>query len=110
MAEWPDGPRLFRLLRDLPTPLRVANLSAYLQTLGFSSNLWGSSTLQVIPMHHQGEHLGNFFLSDKRDGEEFTDEDEGVLVLFASHAAVAIANARAYRDDGPCDVEIVDCH
>ena len=99
MAEWPDGARLFRYLRDLPTPLRVANLSAYLEALGFSSDLWGSSTLQVTPMHHRGEHLGNFFLSDKRDEAEFTDEDEEVLVLLASQAAVAIANARAYRDE-----------
>ena len=26
MLEWPDGPRLFEHLRDLPTPLRVADL------------------------------------------------------------------------------------
>lgn len=99
MAGWPDVPRVFRHLRDLSAPLRVANLSDYLQSLGIDSNLFRSSTLQVTPVQHRGEHLGSFFLSDKRDGAEFTDEDEEVLVLFASQAAVAIANARAYRDE-----------
>ena len=99
MAEWPDGPRLLRYLRDLPAPLRVGDVSGFLESLGLSTKLWGASTLQITPMYYRGEHLGNFFLSDKRDGEEFTSEDEEVLVLFASQAAAAIANARAYRDE-----------
>ena len=49
-------------------------------------------------MRYRGEHLGNFFLSDKADGEAFTGEDEEILVLFASQAATAVANARTYRD------------
>ena len=35
--------------------------------------------------------------SRRSRGEAFTDEDEEVLVLFASQAASAIANARTYR-------------
>ena len=49
-------------------------------------------------MHHRGEYLGHFFLGDKDDGEGFTSEDEEILVLFASQAATAIANARTHRD------------
>ena len=49
-------------------------------------------------MHHRGEYLGHFFLGDKEDGEGFTSEDEEILVLFASQAATAIANARTHRD------------
>ena len=48
-------------------------------------------------MRHRGVQVGNFFLADKAGGQEFTDEDEGVLVLLASQAATAIANARTYR-------------
>ena len=48
-------------------------------------------------MHHRGVHVGNFYLVEKEGGEAFTDEDEEVLVLFASQAATAIANARTYR-------------
>ena len=98
MVEWPDAWRLFAHLRDLSAPLRVADLPGYLRSLGFSSNPWSSKTLQGTPMHHRGEHLGSFFLSDKEDGAEFTSEDQEVLVLFAAQAATAIANARTHRD------------
>ena len=96
--EWPDGPRLFEHLRDLPAPLRMADVPGYLGSLGLSVSPWGSRTLQGTPMHHRGEHLGNFFLGDREDGEAFTAEDEEILVLFASQAATAIANARTHRD------------
>ena len=50
-------------------------------------------------MRHRGVHVGNFYLAEKEGGEEFTSEDEETLVLFASQAATAIANARTYRDE-----------
>ena len=98
MIEWPDGPRLFAHLRDLPAPLRVSDVQDYLRSLGMSPNPWGSKTLQGTPMHRGGEHLGHFFLADKEDGGAFTGADEEILVLFASQAAAAIANARIHRD------------
>ena len=39
LAEWPDGPRLFEHLRDLPAPLRLRDARAYVRSLGFSSDL-----------------------------------------------------------------------
>ena len=50
-------------------------------------------------MMHRGVRVGHFFLSQKEGGRPFTDADEEVLVLFASQAATAITNARAYRDE-----------
>ena len=98
MMEWPDGARLFEHLREQPKPLQVADLGGYLRSLGLSPIPSSAETLQGTPMHHRGEHVGNFFLSDKEDGEAFTGEDEEILVLFASQAATAVANARTYRD------------
>ena len=43
-------------------------------------------------------HVGHFFVCGTEDGQEFTSEDEEVLVLFAAQAA-AIANARTFRDE-----------
>ena len=48
-------------------------------------------------MRHRGVQVGNFFLGEKQNGPEFTAEDEEVLVLFASQAATAVANARTHR-------------
>ena len=99
MAEWPPGQPFFEHLRDLPGPLRVADLPAYLHELGFTETLTLSKTLQATPMRHHGVHVGHFFLGEKEQGRAFTADDEEVLVLFASQAAAAIANARTHRDE-----------
>ena len=97
LVEWPDGPRLFEHFRDLEGPLRIADVPAYVRALGFPTDRLPSKTFQGTPMRHRGVHVGNFYLVEKEGGEAFTDEDEEVLVLFASQAATAIANARTYR-------------
>ena len=97
LAAWPDSVRLFEHLHDLPGPLRLADLSGYVRSLGFSPARLFSRAFQGTPMRHRGVSVGNFFLAEKADGEEFTEEDEEVLMLFASQAATAIANARTHR-------------
>ena len=97
MVEWPDGPRLFEYFRDLPGPLRIPDVPAYIRSLGFSPDRLPSKTFQGTPMRHRGVHVGNFYLVEKAGGEAFTDEDEELLVLFAAQAATAIAHARTYR-------------
>ncbi|MCY3969100.1 MAG: GAF domain-containing protein, partial [Acidobacteria bacterium] len=100
MEGWlPEGPQLFDHLRDLSTPLRLADLPSYIRSLGFSADLMPAKTFQGTPMRHRGVYLGSFFLGGKRGGLEFSDEDEDVLVLFASQAATAIANARTHRNE-----------
>ena len=100
LANWlPDGLRLFGHLSDRNAPLRLDDLPGHVRSLGFSADPIPSRTFQGTPMRIRGEHVGNFFLGEK-DGEgAFTDEDEDVLVLLASQAATAIANARTHRDE-----------
>ena len=99
LEAWPHAMRLFEHLRDLPGPLRLSDLPAYLRALGYADVLALSRTLQATPMRHRGVHVGDFFLGEKEGGREFTADDEEILVLFASQAAIAIANARAHRDE-----------
>ena len=100
MADWmPSALRLFDHLRDLPAPLRMPDLRTHVASLGLSDGMVPCRAFQAMPMRHSGEHVGSFFLSEKEDGAEFTDADEEVLVLFASRAASAIANARTLRDE-----------
>ena len=99
IVEWADNMKVFEALRDLPSPLRVADMPAYVGGLGFSTDGVIINTFQGTPMRHRGAQVGNFFLGEKETGPEFTDEDEEVLVLFASQAAAAIANARTHRDE-----------
>ena len=97
LVAWSEGPRLFEHLRDIGRPFRLADLPGYFESLGFPHGPWTTRTMQGAPMRHRGEHVGHFFLGDKADGEAFTEEDEEILVLFASQAAAAIANARTHR-------------
>ena len=97
LEAWNDSMKVFDALRDLPSPLRVADMPAYVGALGFSTDGVIINTFQGTPMRHRDVHIGNFFLGEKEGAREFTDEDEELLVLFASQAAAAIANARTYR-------------
>ena len=91
--------RAFEALRDVPSPLRVADLPAYIASLGLSTDAVFVKTFVGTPMRHRGVQVGNFFLGGKETGPEFTDDDQEVLVLFAAQAAAAIANARTHRDE-----------
>ena len=100
MEGWlPDGLHLFEHLRDLKAPLRCDDFPAYVRALGYSPDFIPCTTFQGTPMRHRGVHVGNFFLGDKEGAGGFTGEDEELLVLFASQAAAAIANARTHRDE-----------
>ena len=74
-----------------------SDVPAYERSLGFASDRLPSKTFQGTPMRHRGVHVGNFHLVEKERAEAFTDEEEEILVLFASKAATAIANPRTYR-------------
>ena len=97
LEEWPDGMRLFERLRNLPSPVRLPNLRGYVNSLGFSTELVPVETFLGTSIGQQNAQTGAFFLGEKEGGQEFTEEDEEVLELFAAQAATAIANARTHR-------------
>ena len=99
ISEWTDNMQVFEALRDLPSPVRVTDMPAYIGGLGYSTDGVIIKTFLGTPMRHRGEQVGNFFLGEKQTGPEFTDEDEEVLALFAAQAAAATANARTHRDE-----------
>ena len=106
MAQWTDGPRLFGHLRDLPSPLRTADMKGYVRDLGFRTDTLPSRTLIGVPLSRGCERVGNFYVAGKEGAGEFSAEDEELMVLFASQAAVAIANARTYRAEQRARVDL----
>ena len=97
LVNWPEGPRLFSHMRDLPGPLRLANIAGWAHDLGMVTNLLPTDTVVGMPLRHRGQHVGNYFVSVRVSNTEFTQGDEELLTLFASQAAAAIANARAHQ-------------
>ncbi|MCY4620672.1 MAG: winged helix-turn-helix domain-containing protein [bacterium] len=100
LFELPGGFEFFEHLSGLPEPLRVADFSGYIRELGLPEvgpPLGPVGAFLGSPIRHLGRRVGNFYLSDPEGDTEFTPEDEAMLALFASQAALAIANARRYR-------------
>ena len=99
IEEWgPGGLDFFDHLDGLSGPIRLPNLADYVRSLGYATDLVLPSAFLGTPIRHRDVRVGSFFLAGKEEGREFTDEDEEVLLLFASQAAAAIVNARAHRD------------
>ena len=56
-------------------------------------------SLLAAPTGQQGARSGHLSVAARTEGREFSPEDEETLVMFASQAALVIANARRYRDE-----------
>ena len=99
LAAWPDGLRFFEHLRNLPDPIRIDDKAAYVRELGLTPQPDPEKALYCTPLRHRNQPVGYFLLTGKQGGRPFTDEDEEILVVFASQVAAAIANARTYRKE-----------
>ena len=101
-AEFPNGMLFFEGLSRIAEPLRLRDFHSYARELGlpeFRPPMAVSSPLPFLaaPLRHLGESVGAFYVGEKE--LEFTPEDEETLVMFASQAALVIANARRHREE-----------
>ena len=101
-AEFPKGMLFFEYLSSISEPLRLRDFHSYVRELGlpeFRPPMAVSSPLPFLaaPIRHLGESVGAFYVGEKE--LEFTPEDEETLVMFASQAALVIANARRHREE-----------
>jgi signal transduction histidine kinase len=97
IGELPRGRGILGVLIRDDTPLRLHNLGEDPRSVGFPPNHPPMSTFLGVPVHLRGVAYGNLYLTEKAGGEDFTDEDEELVGLLASQAAVAIENARLYE-------------
>ena len=99
--EIPEGRRFFEYLRNIPGPMRLRDLVSHARLMGFSefSPPAPASSFLSAPVQHRDKEVGYIFLAKREPGHGFNREDEDTLVMFASQAALAIANARRHRDE-----------
>ena len=100
----PNGTQFLEYLNAVPGPLRVPDLNGHFRAMGLPEFRppiaeAGPMSFLLAPVLHQGKRVGTFYLSTKEGGQEFIPEDEDTLVMFAAQAAMAIANARRYREE-----------
>ena len=101
-TDLPEGMMFFQYLSNIQEPLRLRDFHSHIRSLGlpeFQPPMAVSTPLPFLaaPIRHLGESVGAFYVGEK--DVEFTPEDEETLVMFASQAALVIANARRHRDE-----------
>ena len=93
IGDLPSGHGVLGLLIDHPEPLRLSEITAHRASYGFPANHPPMHSFLGVPVRIGEKVFGNLYLTEKIDGDEFTDQDEDIVVALAAAAGVAIENA-----------------
>jgi len=93
----PEGHGILGLLILDPAPLRLPDLTAHPESFGFPPGHPPMTSFLGVPIHLRGVVYGNLYLTDKANGQEFTDVDQELAVGLAAAAGLAIENARLHE-------------
>jgi signal transduction histidine kinase len=93
----PEGHGLLGLLILEPEPLRLPDLHAHPDSFGFPPGHPPMTSFLGVPIRLRGVVYGNLYLTDKADGQVFTDVDQELAVGLAAAAGLAIENARLHE-------------
>ncbi|WP_394253397.1 sensor histidine kinase [Arthrobacter pityocampae] len=94
----PTGRGVLGLLSQDPTPLRLHDLGQHAASIGFPQGHPAMSSFLGVPIRVRENVFGNLYLTEKAGGQDFTDEDEDLVVALAAAAGLAIQNARLFED------------
>jgi signal transduction histidine kinase len=92
----PQGHGLLgKIIREGRT-IRTDNMASDPRGAGFPPNHPVMTSFLGVPVMVKGRSVGNLYLTDKLDGQPFSDDDERLVEMFAVHAGIAIENARLH--------------
>src|SRR6185437_7270912 len=97
IGDLPRGRGVLGVLISDPHPLRLHDVGAHPRSYGFPLNHPPMTSFLGVPIVIDGEAWGNLYLTETGHGE-FTADDEDAAVVLAGWAAIAVSNARLYRD------------
>jgi signal transduction histidine kinase len=97
IGDLPRGRGVLGLLIADPQPLRLDEVGDHPASYGFPANHPPMHSFLGVPILIRGEAWGNLYLTEKRTGRFDADDERSACVL-AAWAAIAIDNARLYRD------------
>jgi len=104
IGDLPKGHGILGLLIVDPRPLRLPDLGEHPDSFGFPPGHPPMTSFLGVPIFVRGEVYGNLYLTDKAEGETFTDVDEELAMGLAGAAGVAIENARLHERVRELDV------
>jgi GAF domain-containing protein len=94
----PRGHGILGVLIRHPTVLRLPDLTQHPDSFGFPPHHPAMKSFLGAPIIGRRGVFGNIYLTEKLNGDAFTEEDEGLLVLLAAQAASAVDNARLHEE------------
>ena len=99
VGSWPSGSGMLGYLNEVDGPVRLPDISAHPSSVGVPKDHPPIKTFLGTQIRAGDKGGGNIYLAGKEDGREFTLDDEETLEMFATQAAMAIANARRYGEE-----------
>jgi signal transduction histidine kinase len=97
IGDLPRGLGVLGLLMSEPQPLRLDDVGEHPRSYGFPLGHPPMKTFLGVPVVIRGEAWGNLYLTEKVGGR-FDEADEETAIVLAAWAAVAVENARLYRE------------
>lgn len=94
----PRGRGILGLLINEPRPIRIRNIADHPKSVGFPAHHPPMHSFLGAPIKAMGKVFGNVYLAEKRNAPTFSKEDEESIVILATQAGVAIANATLYAE------------
>ena len=88
---------LGELIRE-PELLRLSSIASHPRSFGFPPHHPPMHSFLGAPIRAHGRVFGNIYLTDKRGAAEFTEDDASAVLVLATQAGVAIANAQLYAE------------
>nr|WP_202500432.1 GAF domain-containing protein [Streptomyces sp. SID5476] len=98
IGPYPEGHGILGEVIRHPEPLRLTKISEHPNSYGFPPHHPPMNSFVGVPIRVRDQVFGNLYLTEKRDGAQFDEEDESVLSTLAVAAGVAIDNARLYEE------------
>ncbi len=92
----PTGLGVLGLVIADPRPLRIAEIGAHPERLGFPPNHPPMRSFLGVPVKVRDEIYGNLYLTDKVGWSEFTSDDAALVGALSVAAGIAIENARLH--------------
>jgi len=79
-------------VKDIRTDERFKNIK-------FDEKHYTTSSFIAVPLKFKDEVIGILSITEKEDGEEFTEEDVKLLKILAQQVVIAIDNAKVHAQD-----------
>jgi signal transduction histidine kinase len=89
----PEGHGVLGMLITDPSPLRLQDVQAHPESVGFPANHPTMQTFLGVPVRGR-DAVGNLYVAEKAGASQFSHEDQQVAEAFAAAAGVAVDNAR----------------